>query len=171
MQSPAEVSRGEVAALYVRSCPRLIGVLASMGGSCAEAEDVAQDAYVRLLQHWSKVRSYDDPEAWVRGVAVRLLISRHRRAKVARLGLDRLRGEAKESQPDVLVDGVAISAALRSLPVSQRAVVVLHHVLDLPVGQVAEELQVPVGTVKSRLSRGRAALVALLYDPEEALNV
>lgn len=160
-----------MAALYMRSCPRLIGVLSSIGGSRPEAEDVAQDAYVKLLQHWNKVRSYDDPEAWVRAVAVRLLISRHRRAKVARLGLVRLRGEAEESQPDVLVDGVAISAALRSLPIAQRAVVVLHHVLDLPVGQVADELQVPVGTVKSRLSRGRAALAALLNDPEEALNV
>jgi RNA polymerase sigma-70 factor (ECF subfamily) len=171
MQSPAEVSRDGVAALYVRSCPRLIGVLASIGGSRTEAEDVAQDAYVRLLQHWSKVQSYDDPEAWVRAVAVRLLISRQRRARVASLGLIRLRGEAKEAQSDVLLDGVAISVALRSLPVSQRAVVVLHHVLDLPVGQVANELQVPVGTVKSRLSRGRAALAALLHVTEEALNV
>ena len=60
------------------------------------------------------------------------------------------------------------AARLRSAPpVSQPAVVILHHVMELPVEQVASELGVPVGTVKSRLSRGRAALAPLLSEYEE----
>jgi RNA polymerase sigma-70 factor, ECF subfamily len=57
---------------------------------------------------------------------------------------------------------MAVAEALRSLPLDQRKVVVLHHLLDLPVAQVAAELGVPVGTVKSRLARARSALAARL---------
>lgn len=170
VQTTTEAAHDEVAALYARTCPRLIGLLTSIGGSRSEAEEVAQDAYVRLLPQWSKVRSYDDPESWVRVVAVRLLISRQRRAKVATLGLRRLAGRAQQHQlhqPELTSTADLVSAALRTLPVSQRAVVILHHVMDLSVEQVALELRVPAGTVKSRLSRGRAALAPLLSEYEE----
>jgi RNA polymerase sigma-70 factor (ECF subfamily) len=53
-----------------------------------------------------------------------------------------------------------------ALPARQRHVVVLHHLVGLPVEQIAAELDVPVGTVKSRLSRGRAALAPLLTVEE-----
>ncbi len=160
--------------MYARSCPRLIGLLTSIGGSRSEAEEVAHDAYVKLLPQWSKVRGYDDPESWVRVVAVRLLISRRRRAKVATFGLRRFAGRAQQhqpEQPELTAAAVAVSAALRCLPVAQRAVVILHHVMDLPVEQVANELRVPVGTVKSRLSRARAALAPLLCETEEINHV
>jgi RNA polymerase sigma-70 factor (ECF subfamily) len=71
---------------------------------------------------------------------------------------------AGNADPPTL-DGLAVTAALRDLPAAQRAAVVLHHLLDLPVEQVAVELGVPVGTVKSRLTRARRALAASL-DPE-----
>ena len=61
-------------------------------------------------------------------------------------------------------DHVALVAALRQLPEAQRRALVLHHVCDLPVHAVAAEIGVPEGTVKARLSRGRAALAALLTD-------
>ncbi len=51
----------DVAALYRRTWPRLIGVLVSIGGSRADAEEVAQDAYVKLLSRWDTIRRYDDP--------------------------------------------------------------------------------------------------------------
>lgn len=174
MPTAAEATHQDVAALYAATCSRLIGLLTSIGGSRSEAEEVAQDAYVKLLQHWSTVRGYDDPEAWVRVVAVRLLISRRRRATVATFGLHRLAGRAQQHQPDqpeLSADALAVSSALRTLPVSQRACVILHHVMDLSVEQVAQELKVPVGTVKSRLSRARAALAPLLNDYEEMNHV
>jgi RNA polymerase sigma-70 factor (ECF subfamily) len=52
--------------------------------------------------------------------------------------------------------------ALRRLPAGQREVIALHHLADLTVEQVADTLGLPTGTVKARLSRGRAALSALL---------
>ncbi len=102
-------------------------------------------------------------------MAVRLLISRHRRSVVATLGVrhlaDRMRQQQDASPRE---DAVTVAVAMRALPVAQRAVVILHYVVDLPLEQIADELQVPVGTVKSRLSRGRAALAPLLRETEEA---
>ncbi len=63
--------------------------------------------------------------------------------------------------------------ALKQLPEPTRRAIVLHHLCDLPVDQVAAEMGVPVGTVKARLSRGRAALASLLSDeaPQEVPSV
>ena len=61
---------------------------------------------------------------------------------------------------------VALVEALRRLPEHQRQALVLHHLCDLPVRDVARETGVPEGTVKARLSRGRVALAALL-DPND----
>ncbi|MEU4193745.1 sigma-70 family RNA polymerase sigma factor [Kribbella sp. NPDC026611] len=157
----------EVAALYRRTWPRLIGVLVSIGGSRADAEEVAQDAYVKLLGRWDAIRRYDDPEAWVRAVAVRNLISRLRRQQVAHRALARLSGRV-EPAPGPDGNALDVAAALARITPEQRAVVVLHHVMDLPVEQIAEELQVPPGTVKSRLARARRALAPLLEVTEHA---
>jgi RNA polymerase sigma-70 factor (ECF subfamily) len=59
---------------------------------------------------------------------------------------------------------VALVAALKKLPEAQRLAIVLHHVADLSVEEVAAETGAPVGTVKARLSRGRAALAVLLSE-------
>ena len=98
----------DVAALYRRTWPRLIGVLVSIGGSRADAEEVAQDAYVKLLSRWDTICRYDDPAAWVRAVAVRTLVSRLRRQQVATRTLAKLRG-----RPTVVrgPDGDAMSSA------------------------------------------------------------
>ena len=58
-------------------------------------------------------------------------------------------------------------AALRRLPAAQREAIALHHLADLPVAEVAQTLGVPEGTVKARLSRGRAALAELLEPSKE----
>jgi RNA polymerase sigma-70 factor (ECF subfamily) len=154
----------EVAEVYVRACGPLIGLLTVMGGSASEAEEVAQEAFVRLLVNWSRVREYDDIDAWLRLVAVRLLVSRHRRTKVARLGLGRIAARSAQVAPEPSPDALDLRQALSALPVGSRAVLVLHHVHDLPVSEIASLLRVPVGTVKSRLARARAAIAPLLTE-------
>jgi RNA polymerase sigma factor (sigma-70 family) len=156
--------QAEVTALYARTWPRLIGVLVSIGGSRADAEEVAQDAYVKLLSRWDGIRRYDDPEAWVRAVAVRTLVSRLWRQQVA----SKLLGRTKEvREPDG--DALEVAAALARIPPAQRAVVVLHHVMDLSVEQIADELELPPGTVKSRLTRAHQTFAShedVLAGPE-----
>jgi RNA polymerase sigma-70 factor (ECF subfamily) len=66
--------------------------------------------------------------------------------------------------PPVDESYVALIAALEQIPQAQRQALVLHHIADLPVHQVAVEVGVPEGTIKARLSRGRTALAALLAD-------
>ncbi len=73
--------------------------------------------------------------------------------------------------PDLCAEHVTLMEALRKLPDNQREAIVLHHLTDRPVQEVAATLGVPVGTVKARLSRGRAALATALADHEEDRRV
>jgi len=160
-----------VAALYQQACPPLIGLLTVLGGSRTDAEEVAHDAFVKLIDHWRTVGTYDDPAAWVRTVAVRLLISRRRRFRVAQRGLRRMSAGEPLSVPALGGESVDLERAMASLSVHHRAVLVLHHACDLPLDEVAEILGLPVGTVKSRLSRARAALSPMLSDLEGSDHV
>jgi RNA polymerase sigma-70 factor (ECF subfamily) len=72
--------------------------------------------------------------------------------------------------PAGLEDHLEIIDALRDLPEQQRLVIALHYLADLPVEQIAAELGVPSGTVKSRLSRGREALATRLAPAREGVH-
>jgi RNA polymerase sigma-70 factor, ECF subfamily len=144
---------------------RLVGQLYLVTGDLHDAEDVVQEALTRAAARWPRLREYDVPEAWVRRVAVNLATDGFRRAR-RRLALAVRLGAGFDPDPPTL-DGLAVTQALRALPRDQRAVVVLHHLLDLPLDRVAAELEVPVGTVKSRLARARRALAASLAPHEQ----
>ena len=149
-------------AFYVGTRGRLVHQLYALTGDAADAQECVQEAYARAWQRWSQVSGYDDPEAWVRTVARRVALSRWRKAR-NRVVAYRRHGEP-EPVPAPSPDNVALVAALRQLPAAQREALVLHHLCGRSVQEVAGELRVPVGTVKARLSRGRAALAVLLRD-------
>lgn len=140
------------ALLYAASYARLVGLLALVADDRAEAHDVVQEAFARLLPRWATVGRYDDPEAWVRKVAFRLLSNRFRLARrFVHGGQDE---PAEVRGPDA--NGVDVARALSLLSLlslGQRQVIVLHHLLDLSVEETAAALGIPAGTVKSRLSR------------------
>ena len=149
----------EIQELYATSYRRLLGQLIGVTGNLAEAEDVVQEAFVRGLDHPRRLLGADNPEAWLRTVAVNLARSRWRRAQRL-VGLaPRLVDAPRESDAD---GHLVLLQALRALPAGQREAIALHHLADLPVEEVAATLGLPTGTVKARLSRGRAALSALL---------
>ena len=153
-----------VADLYAATGRRLVGLLVSAGASPSLAEDLLQEAYARLVPRWDTVRHYDNPEAWVRTVALRLFVSHERRSRVFRRHAPTLPTPA--AGPGPVPDRVAVETALAGLPVHQRVVVVMYYLLDLPVAEIATELRVSPGTVKSRLARARAHLAdALGEDP------
>ena len=150
---------------YTASFRRLTGQVYAMIGNLDEAQECVQEAFVRAWAHRRKLEKSDYPEAWVRTTAYRLAVSRWRRTMRGRRPADRAVGPAVQSAAPSEAH-VALVAALRQLPEAQRQALVLHHIADLPVHDVAREVGVPEGTIKARLSRGRAALAALLSDEE-----
>jgi RNA polymerase sigma-70 factor (ECF subfamily) len=153
-------------AFYTDTRTRLLHQMYAMTGNMADAQEVLQEAYARAWQRWSTVRAYDNPEAWVRTVAWRVAASRWRKARNAVTAM--ARHGAAEPVPAPEIHNVALVAALKQIPEAQRRAIVLHHLGGLSVEEVAAETDAPTGTVKARLSRGRAALALLLGDSAEA---
>jgi RNA polymerase sigma-70 factor (sigma-E family) len=159
-----------LAEIYHASYRRLVTQLYAFTTEITEAQDVVQEAFARALARPQGLSDVDTPEAWLRTVAVNLVRRRWRRRQI--LG-NILRRERPVQQLVAEAPGperADLRDALATLPRPFREVIVLHYLADLPVDQVAELLDVPVGTVKSRLSRGRAALAARLngYPSEVA---
>ena len=159
---------GSFEEFYTGSVSRLLGHLYLVTGDLHEAEEVVQEAFARASVRWSWLRDYNAPEAWVRRVAMNLASDRAR--KLHRQARALLRLGPPPAAPEVSVETLALVEALRTLPVRQRQVIVLHHLVGLPVEEVAQTLRVPAGTVKSLLSRGRRALAARLGEAEEVLD-
>lgn len=148
---------------YAASFRRVTGQVYAMIGDFEEATECTQEAFARAWAHRRKLDRAEYPEAWVRTTAYRLAVSRWRRRKRSERSPDRaLQGAG--TAPAVDESHVVLVAALRKLPKAQRQALVLHHIADLPVAQVAAEVGVPEGTIKARLSRGRTALAELLTD-------
>jgi RNA polymerase sigma-70 factor, ECF subfamily len=139
-------------------------------GDLSEAQDLVQEAYARAWRHWATVAGHPDPEAWVRLAVARLASDRWRRMGRWRQIL--ARSVRPEPAPPPNLDSVMLLAALRRLPVTYRQALALHYLFDMPVVEIAHETGVPVGTVKSWLSRGRAGLAAVLSgaSPDGADN-
>ena len=149
--------------LYLASYQRLVLQLYPVTGDLGEAQEVVQEAFVKLLASPALISGLDNPEAWLRIVALNLARSRRRRGKILQRLLGRV-GARPADVPGASPDHVALMAALRTLPAGQREAIALHYLADLPITEVAELQRVSVGTVKSRLSRGRTALAELLGE-------
>ncbi|TNM42892.1 RNA polymerase sigma factor [Nocardioides albidus] len=151
--------------LYAASYRRLVVQMYAICGDLADAEDAVQEAFITALRKQWTFRSVDNPEAWLRTVALRRLHRGWRHLAVVRRhqGLDR----GPEPAAGVGPEHVALVDALAHLDPAQREVVVLHHLADLSVAEIADQLGVPQGTVKSRLGRGRQRLGELLAEREE----
>ncbi|MFJ9036852.1 SigE family RNA polymerase sigma factor [Streptomyces sp. NPDC102406] len=147
---------------YAATARRLVATVYAMTGDLGEAEDAVQEAYIRAWQRWGRLVREGDPLPWVRTVAVRQAVSSWRRGR-NRLSAHRRHGP-RDALPGLTPDRVALVDALRRLNPQQRQVVVLHHLLDLPVEQVAHETGASSGAVRTRLSRARKILGAELSD-------
>jgi RNA polymerase sigma-70 factor (ECF subfamily) len=161
---PGASAVDRVQEVYATSYRRLVGQLTGVTGDPVEAEDAVMEAFARAVNSSRSFLAADNPEAWLRTVAVNVTRTRWRRSRFFRDVSHRL--VAEESYADLPEDRVALLAALRRLPVAQREAIALHHLADLPVHEVAAAVGAPVGTVKARLARGRAALAELLSEPE-----
>lgn len=154
----------DVADLFHAVYPRLVVLLYATSGDQGDAEDAAQEAFTKALRNQRKFMGLENPEAWLRTVALNHLRNGWRHRDVVRRLRDKVPGP--QVPLDLSPDHVAIMAALAGLDRSQREVVVLHYLVDMSVAEIAAMLGVAEGTVKSRLSRGRGQLAPLLRDEE-----
>lgn len=135
-------------------------------GDAYLAEDLVQGTLVRLYLAWGKARS-GNLEAYARRVLVNAFIDHRRRPFVRR-------ERAVESLPDIAASSdtelgdTRLIGALATLPARMRAAVVLRHVEDLSVEDVAEALGCSTGTVKSQTARGLAKLREALESQQQA---
>lgn len=152
--------------LYAAAYQRLVVQLFAICGDLADAEDAVQEAFVTAVRKRRELAEVSNPEAWVRTVALNRLRSGWRHRAIVRKYQAAVPGP--QTDPEVMSDHVTIVTALERLDPDQRHVVVLHHLADMATAEIAAELEIPEGTVKSRLSRGRSRLAELLEDSEES---
>src|SRR4051794_23556461 len=128
-----------------------------------QAEEVTQDAFLRLCERWQGVVRVDHPQAWVRQVAIRRAIHQAKRTRRRTSPVPADEPSVGDELPDV-----DLARAIASLSAQQRAAVALFYLEDLPVDEVARLLDVSASTVKQHLHRARARLATLLSEvPEE----
>jgi RNA polymerase sigma factor (sigma-70 family) len=160
---------GQLREVYDASYRRLVVQLFALSGDLADAEDAVQEAFVTALGKGRGFAAVDNPEAWLRTVALNHLRNRWRHLDVVR----KLRMKVPGPTPDAEVgpEYVALVEALSQLDLAHRTAVVLHYLADRSIGDISGELGVPQGTVKSRLARSRELLAPLLHETEEADHV
>lgn len=125
------------------------------------AEDVTQEAFLRLLQHWAKVSRYERPGAWVRRVAIRLATKQVGRER-QRILVERDTGPRPSAGTNSL--DLDLMDAIRSLPVKQRAAVVLFYFEDRPIVEIGDLLDCTESAVKVWLHRARHQLAEALNE-------
>ena len=155
--------------LYDASYGRLVIQLFALCGDLADAEDAVQEAFVKAIGKGGAFDRVQNPEAWLRTVALNYQRNSWRHAKVVRRFVASVPG--RQMAPELGPDHVAVVRALAELDPDQRQVVVLRYLADLGIAEIANELGVPEGTVKSRLARGRGRLAPLLDEREETDHV
>lgn len=142
------------------------------------AEDVLQEALADVFKRWNKIREHENPEAYL----MRVMVSKHadmRRKWLRRQQEKETSWDLAENirdlvdQTDDVTQRLLVQAALKSLSAAQRAVLVLIYEHGMVLREVAEVLQIPIGTAASHLARGKAAVAAyveLVPELEKSAN-
>ena len=137
------------------------------------AEDALQNALVLAWRRIPKLRDTERFEAWVHRILVHACYDESQRVRqwTTRIRVLPTDGPIAPDSSASIADRDELERAFRRLPMDQRAVFVLHHYLGLPLVEVAELLEIPAGTARSRLHYATRGLrEALTADPEPAIN-
>jgi RNA polymerase sigma-70 factor (ECF subfamily) len=166
----AEVARGDEGALrqlYERHAAAMFRLLGRLAPTRSSAEEILQEAWLAVWQSAGSFRGDSSAVGWLLGVARRQAHNRLRRVEAVTVELDEAR-EVPDPGVGVVEQVLArasrerIAAAIAALPEHHREVVILALVDELPYRDVAAALDIPVGTVKSRMAHARTALARAL---------
>ena len=150
--------------------PRLRRFARALTGSWHQADDLVQDTIVRAMASWNDATRLIYMEGWVLRIMRNAWIDtqRARRVRLEYADAYRMWSRSANNDEDAAMARLTlgtVEGALRSLPEDQRTVLLLVCVEEMSYAQAAAILEIPVGTVMSRLARGRATLRQLLNEP------
>lgn len=158
-------------ALASASVGRLYAIAHRITHDADEAEDATQRTLIAMWEQLPSLRDVDRFEAWTYRLVVRFCLAdarRHRRAGIRQIPLDDRVSTSRDQMADADLRD-QLRRALAALSPDHRAVVVLHHYAGVSLGEIAEILGVPYGTVGSRMHHAKRALRASMADHTEAL--
>jgi RNA polymerase sigma-70 factor (ECF subfamily) len=169
----AAAQRGDRAALEQlirRHHERVVAICRRITGNESDALDAAQDAMIAMVRGLARFDGRSSVSTWVYRIATNASLDelRRRRRRPLTLVRDPDKPEHEHADPnagrpiDLVADRAEVEAALLAVPEEFRIPVVLRDVADLEYGDIAETLGIPVGTVKSRIARGRGMLARAL---------
>lgn len=157
-------SREDFDRLYRSAYPRVYRTLTAILGDPAEAEDCAQDAFVKAFQAWKRWRPDAPAEAWIHRIAVNRAISYRRSSQLRTVGelLRRLGRPAGGDDPAQVATKPDLLTALRSIPPKLAAAIVLRHYHGYNNREIAVALGVSERTIGTRLNQAAERLRPLL---------
>jgi RNA polymerase sigma-70 factor (ECF subfamily) len=145
--------------LFVEQRDRLFSAMWLVARDRHEAEDLTQEAFVRVWERWDRSGAPDDPASYLYRTAMNLFLNRRRRAATSARRMLRLEADANTTDP---MDGIElrdeIRRALQTITPAQRAALVLVDLLDLSSDEAARVLRKRPSTVRVLAARGRASL-------------
>jgi RNA polymerase sigma-70 factor (ECF subfamily) len=151
---------------YMREHPRVVSAVAAITGRPTLAGEAADEAFTRACERWDRVRAMGSPGGWVHRTALNVARRRLRRSEHERRLLRRFTTAQEPEAGPPTSWSPEVWEALRALPRREREAIVLRHVADLPVAEIATVMGVVPGTVASTLASARARLALLLAEPE-----
>ena len=156
--------RAALDALLRRHLDLIHAVCSRLAGNPADAADATQEALIAIVRGLPRFDRRAAPRTWMYRVATNACLDElRRRGRRPRLGLDDALAERPDPAPPVdrtVTDRLTLDDALARLPDEFRVAVVLRDVQGMDYAQIAEVLEIPIGTVRSRIARGRQALAA-----------
>lgn len=165
--------------LLGRHYDRVHAVCSRIAGATRDADDAAQETMIRVVRHLDKFDGRSSFGTWVYRIATNTSLDELRKRKrrpQLHVVNDESDGAPEIADPiadrtvEASVDRMAIDAALAQLPEEFRVPLVMRDVGDLDYAEIAEALGVPLGTVKSRIARGRRQLVEFLENTDQFGN-
>lgn len=162
------IGREDVKWLLTEQIPHLRRYARALTGDVHQADDLVQDCLERALRNYGRLRQRRSVRAWAFKILYREFLGRRRRkSRVSESGVDDDAASIAASQFERL-HCQDVVGALGNLPHEQRAAVALVALEEVTYDEAARMLDIPVGTLRSRLSRGRAALrVAMSAEPDK----
>ena len=167
-RSDEPASRPRFDVVYAHHYDRVLRVVYALCGDWQAAEEATQEAFIKAMRRWDTVGGHDQPDAWIRKVAINMTRSRFRRLTREVKALTRLVPTPRDAieHPEMNGDAARFWSAVRSLPPRQAEAVALHYADDLSVATVAEVMGCAEGTVKAHLHAARQRL-ATRYPTQE----